>query len=65
MIMSMRIIILPVFTRKENDVSQSLFYLKNAIEFNPEVRRWAKNDGDLKTLANLPEFKKLMERQEN
>jgi hypothetical protein len=42
---------------------QSLFYLKNAIEFNPEVMKWAKNDGDLKALANLPEFKKLMEKQ--
>ncbi len=50
---------------QRKDVSQSLFYLKNAIEFNPEVRRWAKNDGDLKTLANLPEFKKLMEKPEN
>ena len=48
---------------QKNDVPQSLFYLKNAIEFNPEVRQWAKNDGDLKALANLPEFKKLMEKQ--
>jgi len=50
---------------KKNDVTQSLFYLKNAIEFNPEVRAWAKNDGDLKALANLPEFKKLTEKQLN
>lgn len=48
---------------QKNDVPQSLFYLKNAIEFNPEVRQWAKNDGDLKALANLAEFKKLMEKQ--
>jgi hypothetical protein len=48
---------------QKNDVPQSLFYLKNAIEFNPEVRQWAKNDSDLKALANLPEFKKLMEKQ--
>jgi tetratricopeptide (TPR) repeat protein len=48
---------------RKNDVPQSLFYLKNAIEFNPKVRKWAKNDGDLKALANLPEFKKLMEKQ--
>ena len=51
-----------LFAQKK-DVPQSLFYLKNAIEFNPEVRKWAKNDGDLKALANLPEFKKLMEKQ--
>jgi len=48
---------------QKNDVPQSLFYLKNAIDFNPEVRKWAKNDGDLKALANLPEFKKLLEKQ--
>lgn len=48
---------------KKNDMPQSLFYLKNAIEFNQEVRKWAKNDGDLTVLANLPEFKKLMEKQ--
>ena len=46
---------------QKNDVPQSLFYLKNAIEFNPEARKWAKDDGDLKALTNLPEFKKLME----
>ena len=50
---------------QQNDASRSLFYLKNAIEFNPEVRKWAKNDGDLKALANLPEFKKLLEKQQN
>lgn len=47
---------------QKNDVTQSLFYLKNAIGFNPEVRKWAINDGDLKALTNLPEFKKLMEK---
>jgi tetratricopeptide (TPR) repeat protein len=48
---------------QKKDVPQSLFYLKNAIEFNPEARKWAKNDGDLKALANLPEFKKMVEKQ--
>jgi tetratricopeptide (TPR) repeat protein len=50
---------------QKNDASQSLFYLKNAIGFNPEARNWAKNDSDLKVLANLPEFKKLLEKQQN
>ena len=50
---------------QKNDVPQSLFYLKNAIEFNPEVRKWAKNDGDLKALANLPEFKNILEKKLN
>jgi tetratricopeptide (TPR) repeat protein len=44
---------------QKHDVSRSLLYLKNAIEFNPEVRKWAKNDGDLKDLTDLPAFKKL------
>jgi hypothetical protein len=44
---------------QKNDAVRSLFYLKNAIEFNPEVRKWAKNDGDLKDLTDLPAFKKL------
>jgi tetratricopeptide (TPR) repeat protein len=48
---------------QENDATRSLLYLKNAIEFNPEVRHWAENDGDLKTMAELPEFKKLLEKQ--
>jgi hypothetical protein len=50
---------------KKNDVSRSLLYLKNAIRYNPEVRHWAENDGDLKALADLPEFKKLLEKQQN
>ena len=48
---------------QKNDIHQSMFYLKNAIKFNPEAGQWAKDDGDLKALANLPEFKKLVERQ--
>ena len=48
---------------QNNDLSRSLSYLKNAIEFNPEVRKWAQNDNDLKVLADLPEFKKLLEKK--
>jgi tetratricopeptide (TPR) repeat protein len=48
---------------QENDVSRSMVYLKNAVEFNPAARNWARDDGDLKVLANLPEFKKLLEKQ--
>ena len=50
---------------QKNDVSRSLLYLKNAIRYNPEVIKWAKDDGDLKALADLPEFKKLLEKQQN
>jgi tetratricopeptide (TPR) repeat protein len=48
---------------QKNDVSRSLLYLKNAIRYNPEAIKWAKDDGDLKALADLPEFKKLLEKQ--
>jgi tetratricopeptide (TPR) repeat protein len=48
---------------QRNDTNRSLSYLKNAIGFNPQVRKWAENDGDLKVLADLPEFKKLLEKK--
>lgn len=47
---------------QKNDTARSLLYLKNAIEFNPEVIKWAKDDSDLKVLADLPAFKKLLEK---
>ena len=47
---------------KKNNTDRSLLYLKNAIESNPEVIKWAKEDDDLKALADLPAYKKLMER---
>jgi len=48
---------------QKNDAARSLSYLRNAIGFNPEVRKWAKDDGDLKVWADLPEFKKLLEKK--
>lgn len=48
---------------QQNDTKRSLSYLKNAIRFNPQVRQWAASDNDLKVLADLPEFKKLMEKK--
>lgn len=48
---------------QQNDTKRSLSYLKNAIRFNPRVRQWVENDNDLKVLADLPEFKKLMEKK--
>jgi len=47
---------------QNNDLSRSLSYLKNAIGFNPQVRQWAEKDKDLEVLADLPEFKKLLEK---
>ncbi len=46
---------------QNNDTKKSLFYLKNAIGFNPQVRQWAAGDDDLKVLADLPEFNKLLQ----
>ncbi len=50
---------------QKNDTELSLFYLKNAINFNPEVRQWAAQDNDLKNLTGLPEFKKIMQARNN
>ena len=46
---------------QKNDTQQSLFYLNNAVNFNPEVSQWAAKDDDLKNLANLPEFNKIVQ----
>jgi tetratricopeptide (TPR) repeat protein len=46
---------------QKNDTKQSLFYLKNAIDFNPEARQWAVRDDDFKNLADLPEFNKILQ----
>lgn len=50
---------------KSNDKKRSLFNLKNAIDLNPEVRQWSARDSDLKNIADLPEFKKIMQEQDN
>ena len=46
---------------RKNDTKNSMYFLKKAIGFNPEAVQWAIRDNDLKTLANLPEFKKLVQ----
>jgi len=38
------------------DVANSLKYLKKAAAINPEVRVWARSDGDLKKISAAPEF---------
>ena len=42
-----------------NDVSTSLQFLKTAIEMNPMVKSWAREDKDLSNLKDSPEFKKI------
>lgn len=46
---------------QKNDTKNSLFYLKNAVDINPEARLWAATDDDLKTVADLPEFQKIVQ----
>lgn len=46
---------------QKNDTKQSLLYLKNAIDINPEAKQWAAQDDDLKALVDLPEFNQLVQ----
>jgi len=48
---------------KKNNPDRSLLYLKDAIRFNPEVIKWATDDSDLQVMADIPAFKKLLEKQ--
>ena len=48
---------------QKNDTKQGIYYLKNAVDFNPEVRQWASQDEDLKNLAGLPEFRNIIQVQ--
>lgn len=48
---------------QKNDTRQTMFYLKNAIGFNPEARHWAAKDDDFQKIASLPEFKKIIQSQ--
>ncbi len=50
---------------RKSDTQKSLFHLKNAIHLNPEVKSWAIDDADLKGLAKLPDFQKLMQARDN
>jgi tetratricopeptide (TPR) repeat protein len=48
---------------QKDDANRSLSYLKDAIRLNPQVKNWAASDSDLKVLTDLPEFKKLLEKE--
>jgi tetratricopeptide (TPR) repeat protein len=50
---------------QKKDFTRSLHYLKKAFGLNPEVRKWAKKDPDLRELSRLPDFNNLLEGQEN
>jgi len=48
-----------------NDRKKSMVYLKKAIALNPEARLWAARDADFKSLADVDDFKNLMQAQDN
>jgi tetratricopeptide (TPR) repeat protein len=50
---------------QKKEYARSLHHLKNAVALNPEVRNWAKKDNDLKELSRFPDFRNLLEGQEN
>jgi len=45
---------------KRGDALRSLQYLRQAISVNANVRAWARKDGDLESLGQLEEFRKLV-----
>lgn len=44
-----------------NNLSLSLRYLEMAADMDPQIKEWAKEDGDLDALKALPGFKKIIE----
>ena len=49
----------------KKDVARSFHYLQTAIQLNPDVRQWAKEDRDLQELNRFPDFNNLLEEPEN
>jgi Tfp pilus assembly protein PilF len=48
-----------------NEIDESLWYLKVAMEIDGDVKHWVRKDADLKNVAKSPAFKKMMEGREN
>ncbi len=48
---------------RQHEKEKSLAHLKNAIGFDPHAKAWARNDKDFSAYADLPEFKKLLEKK--
>jgi tetratricopeptide (TPR) repeat protein len=49
---------------REHNLGKSVDYLKKAVGYNPNLKKWVKEDKDLQVLADLPEFRKLLENDE-
>lgn len=50
---------------REHKIDESLSYLKMAVAINPEAKRWAMKDADMKNVVDSEEFKKIGEGQKN
>jgi tetratricopeptide (TPR) repeat protein len=50
---------------QENEIGESIWYLKVAAAIDGDVMNWVKKDADMKNVAASPEFKKIMEGQKN
>jgi tetratricopeptide (TPR) repeat protein len=46
---------------RDDEIDESLRYLKMAAAINPEVTQWAKKDADMKNVVNSEQFKKIGE----
>jgi tetratricopeptide (TPR) repeat protein len=44
----------------QGDTKKGLDYLRRAVSLDTSVRKWARNDGDLKALRSLPEFEEVV-----
>ena len=45
----------------DNEIEESLMYLKKAMSLDHTIREWAEKDTDLENLRVIPEFKELVE----
>lgn len=50
---------------RDNEIAESVRYLKLAAAINGNVKKWAENDDDLKNVVASPAYKKIMEGQKN
>ena len=50
---------------REDEIEESMRYLKIALAINRDVKNWAVKDADMKNVVATDEFKKIMEGQKN
>jgi len=50
---------------QNNEIDESLWYLKAAVAINAGVKKWAESDADMRNVTKSPAFKKIMEGQKS